>query len=87
MFEHYKLPTWYPCRRNLFLSYLAEFPNLGLELAIQAAGIWWTLKLNVWITGNWLIPTWKSFFRSTLQTSCCSNIMSVEKKRSLSFCD
>lgn len=34
----------------------------------------------------WLGSDWKSFFRSTLQTSCCSDSLSLEEELSLSFC-
>lgn len=50
-------PPGTPVEEICSFSYLAEFPNLGLELATQAAGMWWTLKLNFWIIGNQLIPT------------------------------
>lgn len=35
-------------------SYLAKVPDMGWELATQVVGIWWTLKSNLWITGNQL---------------------------------
>lgn len=80
-------------------SYLAELPNLGLEPATCVARIWRTFKPNLWITddfsitgASWSHPcfllsssNWKSFLKSALQTSCCSNILSLEEELSLSL--
>ena len=95
MVECYKLPTRHPCRRNLPLlpgslqSPLTwDWSRLPkqLEYGRQIKSVdHWELAgptpAQCWPGSNW-----KSFFRSILQTSCCSNRLSLEEELSLSFC-